>query len=329
MEMDSNGLGLKDSRRTLAVGVWSSLLAAICLCDATLPFVVSFVLIIVVSLLSGLMLLLVDQRNSRQVPATPYFTGMAISIALIIPLLWSLRLTAWDAPAIRTLMAAVSVTAPGFVAMARSSGTGFPFQGRSTIPADQDLRTQILSTQAGQTDQNCTADPIGKPMTAPPSVPAEATRKTAEEVAPDSSAEPPFAGTLPSILAPSHPDLDDEEVEEMGEEEVSRDVVQWLRRSRTSDYDQIAGGVRVEFAPGERDVIVHLSFCPAFQGVPDVVTEDLDGLGLEIRVAATFPFGARLTVRRTLNAPGPLTPDGTCSCCVGFTATATALRRAA
>lgn len=109
----------------------------------------------------------------------------------------------------------------------------------------------------------------------------------------------------------------------------SPDVTQWLTRSLTADGDVIEGGVRIEFADGQRDATIHVSFCPAFRRTPDVTMEDLDSAGVEIRVAAAFPFGARMTVRRTAdNALGRngLTAE---TCRIGFVAFAMSAQRAA
>ena len=59
------------------------------------------------------------------------------------------------------------------------------------------------------------------------------------------------------------------------------------------------------------------------------MTEDVDGASLEIRVAACFPFGARLTVRRP---SGPKIRDVLAkieSYRVGFVASADSLQRVA
>ncbi|MFO1042294.1 MAG: hypothetical protein U0941_10945 [Planctomycetaceae bacterium] len=72
----------------------------------------------------------------------------------------------------------------------------------------------------------------------------------------------------------------------------------WLSRRMTDDGELIEGWIRIQFAEGQRETLVHVSFCPPLSGNPELETEDLDGAGLEIRVAAVFPFGARISVRR-------------------------------
>ena len=72
----------------------------------------------------------------------------------------------------------------------------------------------------------------------------------------------------------------------------------WLARRQTAVGEEIEGWTRVHFASGQREATVHVAFCPPLAGSPELHTEDLDGAELEIRVAAVFPFGARLAVRR-------------------------------
>ena len=72
----------------------------------------------------------------------------------------------------------------------------------------------------------------------------------------------------------------------------------WLSRRMTDDGELIEGWIRIQFAEGQRETLVHVSFCPPLPGNPELETEDLDGAELEIRVAAVFPFGARISVRR-------------------------------
>lgn len=73
----------------------------------------------------------------------------------------------------------------------------------------------------------------------------------------------------------------------------------WLARRQTGDVEQIEGWVRVHFAAGQRETVIHVAFCPPMSACPEIETEELDGADLEIRVAAVFPFGVRLSVRRS------------------------------
>ena len=137
---------------------------------------------------------------------------------------------------------------------------------------------------------------------------------------------------LPVIDKPTtDPDLDFESTEEqhLRFESMAPNITQWLTRSLSVDGEIIEGGVRIEFDEGQRDATVHVSFCPPFHRVPEVTTEDLDAAGLEIRVAAIFPFGSRLSVRR---AQGPKNREQGLqkeACRIGFVAIVAAAKRAA
>lgn len=77
------------------------------------------------------------------------------------------------------------------------------------------------------------------------------------------------------------------------------DITQWMSRRVTDDGELVEGWLRIEFPAGQREATAHVSFCPPLSGPPEIETEDLDGANLEIRVGTAFPFGARLTVRRS------------------------------
>lgn len=145
----------------------------------------------------------------------------------------------------------------------------------------------------------------------------------------DSSAivAPPDEGALPTV--PGDHVIDFELADPgvgIGEEsadDLDDSLTLWLARRQTDDGEQIEGWVRVRFAAGQRETTVHVAFCPPMSVCPEIETEELDGAGLEIRVAAVFPFGVRLTVRRS----GTL-EDRNCDR-IGFIAQALPAQRAA
>ena len=123
------------------------------------------------------------------------------------------------------------------------------------------------------------------------------TRESVESLKPDQSPT-----TLASLepFVPVDDTLDEsEESVEPNESAKDEDITQWMSRRVTDDGELIEGWLRVEFPAGQREVIAHVSFCPPLSGPPEIETEDLDGANLEIRVGTAFPFGARLTVRRS------------------------------
>ncbi|MBI1345684.1 hypothetical protein GC163_05285 [bacterium] len=85
--------------------------------------------------------------------------------------------------------------------------------------------------------------------------------------------------------------------------------------------ESIEGTVHMVFAEGQREQTVHVAFCPALGCSPEVELEDLDGHDWEVKLAAAFPYGLRIHVRRRLDAP--MTGD------VGYMAVAAAVRAAA
>ena len=101
------------------------------------------------------------------------------------------------------------------------------------------------------------------------------------------------------------------------------DVTQWMSRRVTDDGELVEGWLRVEFSASQREATAHVSFCPPLSSPPEIETEDLDGTDLEIRVGTAFPFGARLTVRRSGSTTQPH------SARVGFVAVVAANQKAA
>ncbi|MDB5343303.1 MAG: hypothetical protein JWP89_1680 [Schlesneria sp.] len=117
--------------------------------------------------------------------------------------------------------------------------------------------------------------------------------------------------------------VEETEFTDEGAGDVDEGQTLWLSRRTTDETEQVEGWVRVEFAAGQREAMIHVAFCPPLPGIPEIETEDLEGSDLEIRVAAAFAFGARLSVRRS----GPLDEANTDR--VGFFAQARAANRAA
>ena len=101
------------------------------------------------------------------------------------------------------------------------------------------------------------------------------------------------------------------------------DVTQWMSRRMTDEGELVEGWLRIEFPAGQREATAHVSFCPPLSGPPEIETEDLDGADLEIRVGNAFPFGTRLTVRRSGSTTQPASGR------IGFVAVVAANRKAA
>ena len=87
------------------------------------------------------------------------------------------------------------------------------------------------------------------------------------------------------------------------EEAPPEEVLQQLTRSGAADgSEQLAGWLRVPFAPGQRTGSVHVAFCPPFNRTPELVVEQLAGPEARIKTAQLLPYGVRLDLK--LNAAG-------------------------
>jgi hypothetical protein len=93
-------------------------------------------------------------------------------------------------------------------------------------------------------------------------------------------------------------DVDNCDADE-SEVEPDDNLTLWLSRRVTDDGEQIEGWVRARFEAGQRETVIHVAFCPPLSGIPELETEDLEGADLEIRIAAVFAFGARLSIRKS------------------------------
>ena len=100
------------------------------------------------------------------------------------------------------------------------------------------------------------------------------------------------------------------------------DAVQWMSRRKTDRGETIEGGIRLSFGPGQRQEVLHVSFCPPLAGVPEVECEVLDDTPVELRVATAQPYGLRIEARRDARHEA-LTTE------IGFAATSGARRSAA
>ncbi len=76
-------------------------------------------------------------------------------------------------------------------------------------------------------------------------------------------------------------------------------TTQWMTRRQEPDGEAIEGTVRVDFAAGQRDATVHVTFCPPLPSVPEVELECVDGEDWQIRPEAVLPYGLRIQVRRS------------------------------
>ena len=85
---------------------------------------------------------------------------------------------------------------------------------------------------------------------------------------------------------------------------IPANVSQQLTRAVGDDGCEILYGLlRGHFAPGQRSLRLHVSFCPPFETVPQVSVDKVEGPELTVRVGQVLPYGARLDLRlKTLDA---------------------------
>lgn len=84
------------------------------------------------------------------------------------------------------------------------------------------------------------------------------------------------------------------------EEELGPNVLQQVTRSLNDEGVEIISGVlRGDFAAGERTHNLHVAFCPPLSYEPQIITYQLDGPPVMIKVAQAEVFGARIELRLT------------------------------
>ena len=291
---------IEGSRRPLAVGIWSFLVMLMPLTATHVSSELSFWVLILVSVLCSAAVLIVDYDQSHE-QSNPGFRGyIPIAISIFIAAFWAIFLGVGSRPFVSNGSALIGLFPVIVTAIWCSSRLGH--------------HSKVIPVREQLADIACQLE-----------TPNEATRARIDEDLREATSTVPFSQTQLSILDEFSEELEPDSLD------ISQpdDVTHWLTRSKTIDGEIIEGGTRVEFADGQRDVTVHISFCPPFSCVPKIDTEDLDGDGLEIRVAAAFPFGARLTVRRSAVSKSEHALSSSRSGRIGFVAVASNVRRVA
>ncbi len=293
------------TRRSLAVGVWSALLVAgIVLIARRLSgewvlaphpslAVTSLMAVAVASHLAWLGF----QSDSRRSFSGERNRWIPVGVSLTVSILWCLTLLSQSVP----LTAGVLVGVILFQAMAVF--TTASIERRFDRSSDQ------------------------RPDFAETPLPIAISRTSRPYTAVANSTEVESRGQViePARIDPARLELAATEFEPLDsvDSAASEDITQWMSRRVTDDAEVVEGWMRVTFAVGQREVTIHVSFCPPLTGSPEIETEDLEGADLEIRVASAFPFGLRITARRS----GSMHEVQAAR--IGFVALATAARRAA
>jgi hypothetical protein len=86
--------------------------------------------------------------------------------------------------------------------------------------------------------------------------------------------------------------------DETADETLPAQVTQRVSRMRTDDGAEIiAGSLRATFGPGERTQVLHVSFCPPMDAVPEWCAEITDGPAADVEVVQLAPYGVRLEIK--------------------------------
>jgi hypothetical protein len=81
------------------------------------------------------------------------------------------------------------------------------------------------------------------------------------------------------------------------------EVTQQLTRGRGADgSEHITGWLRAPFAAGQRTAVVHVSFCPPLNKIPELKVHQADGPKARIKTAQLLPHGARLDLKLSQSA---------------------------
>lgn len=93
---------------------------------------------------------------------------------------------------------------------------------------------------------------------------------------------------------------------ETGGEDLNEAVVQSWRRFRDAAGERLEAVLTIDFAPGQRQVYVHLPFSPLLSGMPEAFCECADEGDISAEFDVLRCYGGRLNVRRRGQAFVPL-----------------------
>ena len=168
---------------------------------------------------------------------------------------------------------------------------------------DTDERMNAASTSRqdsgfSQADALINGPQRGDPVSTGAFFPGQDLRLRRERIAPlvDCLTPVPLPNESPADL---NTDGADEDPEGEAPEAAMAGAGHWMQRHTTDDgQEQIQGGVVVPFAAGQKQANVHLAFCPPLSATPEVVC-DCDSSACRFKVAAVYPYGVRIEMKRT------------------------------
>ena len=322
--MNLQTVSTNESRQSTSVGIWSCLLAVMALVPEQLTLFPSIALLCLVSLAAAAALLLTFSVSFSDRDRQKQLRLVSTIVSFAIPLIWAgvlgnrLHSNASSVHLAVYLAALVPICAICVLTLPSAS-----LITREWFPLLNDF-SLLVSPAAEKSISNTTSA-----ESATYSVEQSDSRHPFD-ISKSKLQEPQLAqASLQQTLLASHDQEEDFECLHEGNDVADSHVTQWFTRSMTDQGEFIEGGVRVAFADGQRDQTIHVSFCPPFTLSPEVSTEDLDGANLEIRVAAVFPYGMRLVVRRARPRLKEEGDSSTQSFRVGFVAMVAPIQRAA
>ena len=282
-------------RRSLAVWIWSSLLITDAVLvtrrfsggfNSAIPDWLACSTTLLVAVVSwGAWFLLTGGRADHSLPHHRRWIAPAISVG--VTLIWAWSISMGSTPLTCGVLTAIVILHTMAVAMDEQEWVRHFDEFRAThdrpmtsTVATSTVTSSLVNSESAVTGEIVVAETAGDEASVGRALSEETDR---------------IQGPLRSEdFLVEDQDRDIESVEDSDENQTL-----WLSRRLSEEGEQIEGWVRVPFARGQRETVVHVAFCPPLPSAPEIETEDLEGVGLEIRVAAVFPFGARLSVRRT------------------------------
>jgi len=76
-------------------------------------------------------------------------------------------------------------------------------------------------------------------------------------------------------------------------------VTQWMKRFVQEECDWIEGAIPVEFAAGQKQANVHLTFWPPFSAAPELECRLEHEQAIRFKVSALHAYGARIEAKRS------------------------------
>lgn len=105
---------------------------------------------------------------------------------------------------------------------------------------------------------------------------------------------------LNEIVQESNPPAEPEITPSLIPVPITDPPLQSMQRRLTDDgRETVEGEFTAVFAAGQKQAVVHLSFCPPLPGIPDIECEPLDGPDVRWKLAVVQPYGVRIDVQRS------------------------------